>query len=79
MDGGGGGGGGVWWGGVGGVGGGWWVETVRGGCDRCVSIGGVRGAGERKDVSGGGSWCDGGGVCGSRWCSRCGGRKACER
>ena len=32
--------------------------------------------GERKDVSGGGSGCGGGGVCGSRWCSRCGGKES---
>ena len=54
-------------------------EVGCGGCDRCVSLGGVRGAGERKDVSGGGSGCGGGGVCGSRWCSRCWGKKGCER
>ena len=81
------GGNGRWWGrwgvvgarvvGVGGKEGGKYVcYGRRGGCDRCVSVGGVRGAGERKDVSGGGNGCGGEVcVCGSRWCSRCGGKE----
>ena len=74
-----------WWGRWGVVGAVWvvsgvWVERraenmlVVGGAGRCdiVSLAGVRGAGEGKDVSGGGSGCGGGGLCESR---NCGGKE----